>query len=186
MPRLLAIASLFMISAFAEPSRASELPQPYTNPIDGKTYSAVWRDYSDHKKGKNSFGVVSVKGVRLLSRPLDFTANLERGALDSYTETIAATVAFFLDKADAPFSILVDLTLLPQARPSIQLASQGKVTPRVLAELNNGLQRLPDLRSKSDILQYQIELTVQPDGGGGGEEPGGTEKKDAKVIPLAD
>ncbi len=132
----------------------------YTNPVDGTAYRANWKEYTPDKPSEEPAGPVALKGARLLTEQAIFDRNLTATELAGFIKATQASVVSSVGQPTATFAILVDTTITKDSRPEFRMASQGTVSDATLQKIIDGFKGLPDLRSKSDTLKYQVHFEI--------------------------
>jgi hypothetical protein len=132
----------------------------YQNPVDGTGYRANWKEYAPDKPIEKPAGPVALKGARLLTDQPTFDRNMTATELAGFIKATQASVASSVGTPTETFAILVDTTITKDSRPQFQMASQGTVSEATLRKISDGFKSLPDLRSKSDPLKYQVQFEI--------------------------
>ena len=133
----------------------------YENPVDGKTYQADWKEYQPTTHATPTPEHINMTGVRLLSEQKVFDDNFSAADLASLIKATQKNIASILGTPTETFDILVDATLSKDAKPAFQIASQGDVSEATLQKISDGLKTLPDIRSKSDNLKFQLQFHIK-------------------------
>lgn len=154
MNHILLILLLLPLAAFAEDS-------VYHNPVDGKAYHADWKQYEPSAPSESEAGHVDLKGARLLSEQRIFDENISSSDLAAFIKATEKSIASSVGTPTETFEILIDTTLSKDAKPAFQIAARGEVSGATLQKISDGLEALPDLRSRSDDLKYQVHFEIK-------------------------
>ena len=132
----------------------------YQSPVDGAEYRADWKQYAPAKPSAKSSGPVELKGARLLTDQPTFDKNMSAADLAAFIKATQVSIVSSVGAPTETFAILVDTTISKAIRPQFQMASQGEVSEATLQKIVDGFKSLPDIRSKSDTLKYQVEFEI--------------------------
>lgn len=133
----------------------------YQNPVDGKAYRADWKQYDPVNPAEKPSGPVIMNGARLLTDQPTFDKNMSVADLAAFIKATQISIASSVEASIETFAILVDTTISKNTRPQFQMASQGDVSEATLQRIVDGFKSLPDIRSKSDTLKYQVEFEIK-------------------------
>lgn len=108
-----------------------------------------------------SKGKVSTESVRLLAAQDLFDRNISVEKLAPFIQSVEKAVALSIPPDAAAFELVVQVTLSPSAKPKLDLSSNGKASDKLLQEIYDNLRRLQDVRSKTDLLPFQIHFVIK-------------------------
>ncbi len=153
MNRYIAFIVLLVGNVYAEQST-------YENPVDGKSYSADWKTYSPQKPSAKVPQYMHMEGARLLSEQAVFDKNININDLSNFIKATQSNIQTSLGKPSSDFSLLIQTTLSKDQKPKFEIASKGDVPKETLQKISDGFSSLPDLRSKTDSLVYQVQFSI--------------------------
>jgi hypothetical protein len=153
MNRFIAVIVFLAGNLYAEQST-------YENPVNGKSYSADWKIYSPQKPAPEIPKYVQMEGARLLTEQAIFAENIKVDVLSDFIKATQSNIQTSVGKPSSDFSLLIQTTLSKDQKPKFEIASKGDVSKEALQKISDGFSSLPDLRSKTDSLVYQVQFSI--------------------------
>ena len=140
----------------------------YHNPVDGKAYTADWQDYKPRQMApKDIFARVSLENVRLLAEQEMFNRNISVGDLSAFIKKTQTAIENSVSNRTQGCELLVQTTLKPGGKPTFEMSSQGDPSEEYLQAIYDGLQNLPDIRTKIDAVKFQAQFSIKSASGTG-------------------
>jgi hypothetical protein len=110
---------------------------------------------------KPSKGKVSSESVVLVT-PQDVIArNTTAEHLATFILGVDRCVARNVPANAAPFHLRVTVTLSPHAKPKLDLSYQENPPRKILQAISDGLEKLPDMRVKTDPVVFAVYFTIK-------------------------
>jgi hypothetical protein len=150
-----AMFSVAILSALAETTN-------YQSPVDGNNYRADWHRYSPTNSASTNaiVGRVQKQEIRLLSTQEVFARNVEVSELANYIKATEQQIDKTIGSTNDAFALMVKTTLSKDKKPDFKIASSPDTSHEVLQKIHDGLTQMPDFRSKSDEVSYEVRYSV--------------------------
>jgi len=134
----------------------------YQSPVDGKSYRADWHTYTPTNSTSTNkpAGRVQKQNIRLLATQEVFQKNVDVSGLAAYIQKMERGIDSSLGRTNDAFVLAVKTTLTKDKRPDFQMSSSGGVSNDLLQKIYDGLNQLPDFRSRSDEVAYEVRFTI--------------------------
>lgn len=108
-----------------------------------------------------SKGKVDIELIELVTDQDVIGRNISAHELAEYIKRAEKIVAHNVPPNAAPFRLNVLVTCSPRAKPTFHLKHDRIVPHDLLQHIYDGLQKLPDIRTKSDSISFKIDFVIK-------------------------
>jgi hypothetical protein len=110
---------------------------------------------------KPSKGKVTSESVVLVTPQGVIARNTTAEHLATFIRRIDECVTRNVPPDAAPFHLRVTATLSPHAKPKLNLSYQENPPRKILQAISDGLDKLPDMRVKTDPVVFEVYFTIR-------------------------
>jgi hypothetical protein len=111
---------------------------------------------------RRSKGKVDVELIELITDQYVIGHNISTIQLSDFIKRAEKSVAQSVPPNAAPFRLHLLVTCSPGAKPTFHLKYDVQSVPHdLLQHLYDGLQKLPDLRTKKDTISFKIDFVIK-------------------------
>jgi hypothetical protein len=108
-----------------------------------------------------SKGKVDVELIELVTDQYVIDRNISVSELSNFIKRAEKSVVHSVPPDAAPFRLHVLVTCSPSAKPTFHL-KHDRITPHdLLQHIYDGLQKLPDIRTKKDSISFKIDFVIK-------------------------
>jgi len=108
-----------------------------------------------------SKGKVDIELVRLLSAQDVIGRNLSAEQLAAFIQRAEKSVAASIPAGAPAFRLRILVAVSPGARPKFDLSYDQAPPRKILQGVYDSLQKLPDTRSKKDVISFELDFVVK-------------------------
>jgi hypothetical protein len=108
-----------------------------------------------------SKGKVDVELIELITDQNVVGRNISTAELADFIKRAEKSVAHSVPPDAAPFRLHVLVTCSPRAKPTFHLKYDRIVPHDLLQHVYDGLQKLPDIRTKKDSISFKIDFVIK-------------------------
>jgi hypothetical protein len=108
-----------------------------------------------------SKGKVDVELIELLTDQYVIDRNISVPELSDFIKRAEKSVAHSVPPNAAPFRLHVLVTCSPRAKPTFHLKHDRIAPHDLLQHIYDGLQKLPDIRTKRDSISFKIDFIIK-------------------------
>jgi hypothetical protein len=108
-----------------------------------------------------SKGKVDIELIELITDQNVVGRNISTAELADFIKRAEKIVAHTVPPNAAPFRLHVLVTCAPRAKPTFHLKYDRTVPRDLLQHIYDGLQKLPDTRTKNDSISFKIDFVIK-------------------------
>jgi hypothetical protein len=109
-----------------------------------------------------SKGKVDIELIRLVTDQDVIGRSISVERLTGFMKLAEKSVAHSVPPDASPFRLRVLVTLSPGAKPTFHLKCDNRSVPQnLLQKVYDGLQKLPDIRSKTNLVVFEIDFVIK-------------------------
>ena len=117
--------------------------------------------YSPEGGVRPSKGKVDVELIELITDQNVIGRNISVPELTDFIKRAEKSVAHSIPPKAAPFRLHVLVTCSPRAKPTFHLKYDRVTSHDLLQRIYDGLQKLPDIRTKKDSISFKIDFVIK-------------------------
>jgi hypothetical protein len=108
-----------------------------------------------------SKGKVDIELIRLVTDQDVIGRSISVERLTGFIKLAEKSVAHSVSPDAPAFRLRVLVTLSPGAKPTFDLKYDRKVPRNLLQSVYDGLKKLPDIRSKTNVVVFQLDFVIK-------------------------